>query len=247
MVHDTAITESQVVLFDLPVTFNLEAAMAGTVFPYRWDPDYGARVGLLPRDGDAGDVRWCEVDLCYVYHPLNAYDLPDGRVVLDVVRHPKMFDTDTLGPNEGDPTLERWTVDPAAGKVLEERLDDRAQEFPRVDERVVGRPHRYGYAANLSIGVEEAPLLKHDLREGTTAVHDFGPRHIPGEGVFVPRAPDAAEDDGWVMAIVTDAASDASDLVLLDAQDFGAPPVASIRLPQRVPVGFHGNWVPEGT
>jgi carotenoid cleavage dioxygenase len=63
----------------------------------------------------------------------------------------------------------------------------------------------------------------------------------------VPRAPDAAEDDGWVMAIVTDAASDASDLVLLDAQDFGAPPVASIRLPQRVPVGFHGNWVPEGT
>jgi carotenoid cleavage dioxygenase len=247
MVHDTAITESQVVLFDLPVTFNLEAAMAGTVFPYRWDPDYGARVGLLPRDGDAGDVRWCEVDLCYVYHPLNAYDLPDGRVVLDVVRHPKMFDTDTLGPNEGDPTLERWTVDPAAGEVLEERLDDRAQEFPRVDERVVGRPHRYGYAANLSIGVEEAPLLKHDLREGTTAVHDFGPRHIPGEGVFVPRAPDAAEDDGWVMAIVTDAASDASDLVLLDAQDFGAPPVASIRLPQRVPVGFHGNWVPEGT
>jgi carotenoid cleavage dioxygenase len=244
MVHDTAITESQVVLFDLPVTFNLEAAMAGGLFPYQWDPDYGARVGLLPRDGGADDVRWCEVDLCYVYHPLNAYDLPDGRVVLDVVRHPKMFDTDTLGPNEGDPTLERWTVDPAAGKVLEERLDDRSQEFPRVDERVVGRPHRYGYAANLSIGVEEAPLLKHDLREGTTAVHDFGPRHIPGEGVFVPRGPDAAEDDGWVMAIVTDAASDTSDLVLLDAQDFGAPPVASIRLPQRVPVGFHGNWVP---
>jgi carotenoid cleavage dioxygenase len=63
--------------------------------------------------------------------------------------------------------------------------------------------------------------------------------------VFIPRSPDAAEDDGWVMAIVTDAASGASDLVLVDAQDFEAEPVASVRLPQRVPMGFHGNWVPD--
>jgi carotenoid cleavage dioxygenase len=245
MVHDCAITESQVVLLDLPVTFNLDAAMGGEPFPYKWAPDYGARVGLLPLGGEADDVRWCEVDLCYVFHPLNAYDLPDGRVVLDVVRHPKMFATDTLGPNEGDPTLERWTVDPAAGKVLEERLDDRAQEFPRVDERVVGRPHRYGYAANLNIGAQGRPLLKHDLKDGTTQAHHFGPGHVPGEGVFVPRTADAAEDDGWVMAIAVDAASGDSDLVILDAQDFSGPPVASVRLPQRVPMGFHGNWVPE--
>ena len=32
--------------------------------------------------------------LCYVFHPLNAYDLPDGRIVVDVVRHPPMFDAD---------------------------------------------------------------------------------------------------------------------------------------------------------
>jgi carotenoid cleavage oxygenase len=245
MVHDTAITESQVVLFDLPVTFDLDGAMAGTAFPYVWNPDYGARVGLLPRDGGADDVRWCDVELCYVFHPLNAYDLPDGRVVLDVVRHPKMFATDKLGPNDGTPTLERWTVDPAAGKVLEERLDDRGEEFPRVDERVVGRPHRYGYAAKVGEGFSHGPLLKHDLKEGTTAVHDFGAGRVTGEGVFVPRTSNAAEDDGWVLAIVYDAGSDSSDLVILDAQDFTGVPVASVRLPQRVPFGFHGNWVPE--
>jgi carotenoid cleavage dioxygenase len=245
MVHDVAITESQVVLFDLPVTFNLDAAMAGTAFPYQWNPDYGARVGLLPRDGEAGDVRWCDVELCYVFHPLNAYDLPDGRVVLDVVRHPKMFDKDKLGPNDGTPTLERWTVDPSAGKVLEERLDDRGEEFPRVDERVVGRRHRYGYAAKVGAGFVHGPLLKFDLQAGTTSVHDFGPGRVTGEGVFVPRGPDAGEDDGWVMSIVYDGESDTSDLVLIDAQDFTGPEVASVRLPQRVPVGFHGNWVPE--
>jgi len=245
MVHDTAITETQVVLFDLPVTFNLDAAMAGNVFPYLWNPGYGARVGLLPRDGEADDVRWCEVELCYVYQPLNAYDLPDGRAVLDVVRHPKMFDTDTLGPNEGSPTLERWTVDPAAGKVLEERLDDRGEEFPRVDERVVGRPHRYGYAANVGDAFAHGPLLKFDLKEGTTSVHDFGKGQVTGEAVFVPRSPDAAEDDGWLLSIVYDAASDGSDLVILDAQDFDAAPIARVHLPQRVPFGFHGNWVPD--
>jgi len=245
MVHDTAITESQVVLFDLPVTFNLDVAMSGGSFPYQWNPEYGARVGLLPRDGEAEDVRWCDVELCYVYHPLNAYDLPDGRGVMDVVRHPKMFDTDKLGPNEGTPTLERWTVDPAAGKVLEERLDDRGEEFPRVDERLVGRRHRYGYAANVGIDFAHGPLLKHDLQEGTTSVHDFGAGRVTGEGVFVPRTADAAEDDGWVLSIVYDAGSDSSDLVILDAQDFEGAPVASVRLPQRVPFGFHGNWVPE--
>jgi carotenoid cleavage dioxygenase len=246
MVHDTAITETQVVLFDLPVTFNLDAAMAGTAFPYEWNPDYGARVGLLPREGSAEDVRWCDVDLCYVFHPLNAYDLPDGRVVLDVVRHPKMFASDLRGPNEGEPTLERWTVDPAAGKVLEERIDDRGQEFPRVDERLVGLPHRYGYAAALGVDAEQWPLLKHDLQRGTTQEHDFGAGRVPGEGVFVPRGPDADEDDGWVMSIVYDGTSDSSELVILDAQDFGAAPVAHVHLPQRVPFGFHGNWVADG-
>jgi carotenoid cleavage dioxygenase len=243
MVHDCAITESHVVLFDMPVTFNLDAAMGGTEFPYFWNPDYGARVGLMPLDGDENDVRWSDVELCYVFHPLNAYDLPDGRVVLDVIRHPKMFDVDKLGPNEGRPTLERWTVDPAAGKVLEERLDDRGEEFPRVDERVVGRPHRYGYAANVGIDFAHGPMLKHDLEEGTTIAHDFGNGRVTGEGVFVPRRADAAEDDGWVMSIVYDATTDGSELVILDAQDFTAAPVASVRLPQRVPLGFHGNWV----
>jgi carotenoid cleavage dioxygenase len=156
-----------------------------------------------------------------------------------------MFDTDKQGPNEGTPTLERWTVDPSAGKVLEERLDDRGEEFPRVDERVVGRRHRYGYAANVGIGFEHGPLLKHDLQAGTTSVHDFGPGRVTGEGVFAPRSPDAAEDDGWVMSIVYDAGSDTSSMVILDAQDFTGAPVASVRLPQRVPFGFHGNWVPE--
>ena len=241
-VHDMSLTERFVVIYDLPVVFDVEAATSGAGFPYRWDPDYRARVGLLDRDGGADDVRWFDVEPCYVFHPMNAYDDGD-RVVLDVVRHGKMFDTHRLGPDEGPPTLERWTVDVTGDKVVEERLDDRGQEFPRVDERVVGRRHRYGYAGAF-LGNETA-LVKHDLDRRTSEVRLLASAGGASEAVFVPSGPEAGEDDGWVLAVVYDPDRDTSDLLVLNAGDFTGEPQAIVHLHQRVPFGFHGNWVPD--
>ncbi len=211
-------------------------------FPYSWNPKYPARVGVMPRDGTNADVRWFDVEPCYVFHPMNAYDDGD-TVVLDVVRHPKMFDTDRLGPNEGPPTLERWTVDLADGKVRESRIDDRAQEFPRVDERLIGKRHRYGYAASVDDSTDGGDtLLKHDLVGGNTAARCFGGGKALGEFVFEPSSPDAGEDDGVLMGYVYDRSADRSELAILDAHTL--EDVASIKLPHRVPAGFHGNWVP---
>lgn len=248
MMHDLSITETRVVLYDLPVVFDLELAMAGGALPYRWDDDYGARLGVLPKGGDASQVRWYDVEPCYVFHPMNAHDLPDGRIVLHVVRHPSMFRTDLRGPNEGNPSLERWTIDPATGRVHEERLDDHPLELPRVDQRLVGRAARYGYGVTLdgSGGAPAfGPLIRHDLVAGTSMLRDFGPGRTAQEPVFVPRSDDAAEDDGWVLSIVHDAADDRSELVLLDGQDFTGEPVCVVQLPNRVPYGFHGNWIPD--
>ena len=248
MVHDCAITETSVLLFDLPCHFDLELAMQGVAFPYRWNEAFAARVGVLPRNGTASDVRWCELDEpCYVFHPLNAYDEDDGTIVVDVVRHPAMFATDFVGPNEGPSRLERWRLDPAAGKVRTDVLSDRYQEFPRHDERLIGRRHRYGYStqaeADPTGGIAFSSRLKIDVDRAETTVHDVGPGRSAMEAVFVPRAPDTAEDDGWVLAYVHDAGRDACDVVVLDAQDFTAPPVATVHLPVRVPFGFHGNWI----
>ena len=245
MVHDCAITERYFVLLDLPVVFAPEVIERGGSFPYLWKPENGARVGLLPREGDADDVVWSEVDPCYVFHPMNAYDDADGRVVLDVMRHPKMFATDLLGPGEGPPSFDRWIVDPKGGRVKEQRIDERGQEFPRHDERLVGRPYRYGYTALLGRGEGLAfnGLLKHDLRDGKSELHHEGGTRMFLEPVFVPAHDDAAEDEGYVMAYVYDAATDRSDVVILHAQDFAGEPLATIHLPTRVPYGFHGNWV----
>jgi carotenoid cleavage dioxygenase len=247
--HDCAITARFVVLLDLPVTFSVEAAASGARFPYRWQEEYRSRVGLLPRDSDSTEVVWHDVEPCYVFHTMNAYDEPDGGVVLDVVRHPSMFRTHLLGPSEGPPTLERWHLDGRGGTVKEERLDDHGQEFPRVDERVVGRPHRYGYAVAVAesddiLGAESI-LVCHDFARGTSVERSFGRGGSVGEAVFVPRAADASEDDGWLLTLAYLPESDTSALHILNAGDPAGAPQAVVDLPQRVPAGFHGNWVPD--
>ncbi|HEX6310475.1 MAG TPA: carotenoid oxygenase family protein [Acidimicrobiia bacterium] len=246
MVHDFAITEHNVVFFDLPVLFDVDL-VGRQPFPFAWRPDYGARVGVMPRDGGNADVRWFDVGLCYVFHPMNAYDDGDGLVV-DVVRHETMFADDRYGPADRPPTLDRWTIDFGTGTVREDRVDDRPQELPRVDERVVGRHHRYGYAPAFSIadsGVQFGGLVKHDLDRGTTVERTFGTGQSAGEAVFVPASTAAGEDEGWLLSLVYDARRDASDLVILDAADFTGPEVARVHLPQRVPYGFHGWWLPD--
>lgn len=250
MVHDCSITAKHMVVYDLPVTLDVQAAMAGARLPYSWNESYGARVGVLPLDGGADDVQWFEVEPCYVFHPLNAYDDGDS-VVLEVVRHPRMFDTHRLGPDEGAPTLWRWTLDRSTGRAHEQQLDDRGIEFPRVDERLVGRSHRYGWASSVTATAngEEQDLIgqsmvRYDRQTGTTDVVPFGAGRTIGEVVFVPSSADAAEDDGWYLTLAHDAANDRSELVVLSAQDPAAGPVATVHLPVRVPVGFHGNWVP---
>ena len=239
MIHDFAITARHVIFMDLPVVFDLERAMRGSM-PYRWDDDYGARVGVMERGGSA--VRWFDVAPCYVFHPMNAFER-DGRIVVDVARYPEMWRGDAARFDLA--SLHRWELDLSSGKVAETALDDRPIEFPRIDDRLCGLPNRYGYAIR-NVSSTESPansLLKYDLASGTSVEHDFGPGRFPGEGAFAADPSSREEDAGWVMTYVYDAARDASDFVILDAQRFAAPPTAVVHLPVRVPFGFHGNWI----
>ena len=244
MMHDFAITSTRALFLDLPVLFDL--ALVGTQpFPYAWRPDHGARVGVMPRSGGDADVVWCEVEPCFVFHTLNAYDDADGNVVLDVIRAPDTFVTQDSGPGTStNMRLERWTIDPTHRRVTADILDDAGQELPRIDERQTGRVHRYGYTMEITNDWGPSGLRKHDLVSGTLERRDEGPGHAAGEPILVPASTDAGEDEGWVLSVVYDAATDSSDLVVIDATDFTAPPVATVHLRRRVPFGFHGIWVP---
>lgn len=248
--HDFGLTQTHVLFFDLPVLYNRELDERGMVIPYRWDADYRARVGVLPRNPGAGGVRWFDVPPCWVFHTMNAYDVhgPDGAVssiVWDVVRFERMLDSDITGPNEPyPPQLYRWELDLKSGRVAETLIDARVQEFPRIDERRWSQPYRYGFTTEVLTASGGTGLLMHDTKGGSTSF-ELEPGFQMSEAVFAPRAPDAAEGDGWLLAVVHDDARASSELIVLEAMDVASGPIARVGLPQRVPAGFHGNWIPD--
>ena len=245
MLHDMSLTGRYAVVFDQPCTVDLDLAFAGR-FPFRWNPDHGNRVGLLPRDGDADDIVWIDVPLGYSFHPLNAYDTDDGRVVIDLCTYDVMFDRDLLGPF-GEPTLprlERWELDPVGRTSSVTVIDDSPNEFPRHRASVGTMPHRYGYCASPRADLTSVwPTIKHDLVTGERTEFDHGPGRAAGEPVFVPRDGSVDEDDGWLVTFVHDLAGGSAELVVMDARELARGYVATVTLPQRIPFGFHGNWV----
>jgi carotenoid cleavage dioxygenase-like enzyme len=242
MMHDFALTAEHVVFMDLPLVFNLDVAIKGEGdMPYRWSDEYGARLGVMRRDDPFGPVRWFDIDPCYVFHVANAFETTSARgnsIVLQAVRYPELW-RDT-GGFDANGALWSWTIDLQTGTLTERQLDDRAVEFPRIDDRLATLPARY------AVSVGEGRLVRYDLTTGDAVEHAFGTAQSPGgpgEAVFVPGSGTADESNGWYIGYVYDPARDGSDLVIIDASDFAAQPVARIKLPHRVPYGFHGNWI----
>lgn len=245
MMHDFMITRDHAIFMDLPVVFDVQAAMRGDS-PLHWDESYGARIGIMPRRGTNADIRWFDIDPCYVFHPLNSY-VEGSKVICDVGRHAYMW-RDSM--NDFPPSyLWRWEFDLATGRFSERQLDDGSHAFPRVDDRVSGLKHRYGWAVqprnegNDMLSGSASVVVRYDLASGSKETHDFGDAAEPGEFVFAEASSSAREDEGCALGFVYDRTRNASELVILDAARPAAAPLARIALPQRVPHGFHGSWV----
>ena len=240
MMHDFTITEHHTIFFDLPIVFSLEHG------GFKFDRSAGARIGVMPRTGSNADVKWFEVEPCTVFHAMNAYEIGD-TIVLQVCRAASIMEggMDDLSDQS---TLWQWKINLATGVVTEQQLDDRAGDFPRIDDRRVGLAARFGYIATLESGPTPmfgSEVIQYDLERGTAIAHALGgPGTRAFEPVFAPASPTSAEDEGWILVLSHDDPSDVTTLNILDAADFAAPPVARVALPQRVPFGAHGNWMP---
>ncbi|MGH8878258.1 MAG: carotenoid oxygenase family protein [Stackebrandtia sp.] len=247
MMHDFAITANHVIWLDLPAVVDLSTE--GSI-PIRFDESYGARIGVMPH---GRPVRWFDIDPGYVFHVGNAAEDPQGRIVLDAARYsPASFAAiwgqvsgGTAGVEEAADAaverlgayLHRWVLDPVTGTSQERQLDDRPVEFPTI------RSDRTGLAARYLYAVDDKAIHKYDLRTDSTATHVLPADRIPGEAVFVPAEAATAEDEGWLLSLDGDNAGTASRLLIIDATNPTAPPVATVTLPRRVPAGFHGAWL----
>ncbi len=249
MMHDFVVTPRHVIFMVFPATVRPEN-IERTGSPIGWQPELGARIGVMPRDGTGADVVWFEIDPCFAFHPMNAWDDAD-RVVTEVCRYPRLplFDgANTQGLQDLNAKLTRWTLDLAGGGVKEECLDDVEVEFPRIDERRTGISYRHGYGAGIhpTGGKRQGvnAIFHWDFATGKRCDHVVAPHDVVGEPVFVPRHAGAEEGDGWLLVVVYRGQEKRSDLVVLDACNVDRAAIATVQLSHRVPFGFHGNWAP---
>jgi carotenoid cleavage dioxygenase len=125
-------------------------------------------------------------------------------------------------------------------------------EFPRVNDGLNALPTRFVYLPTITSTLQLAnppsatfnTMLKVNTETGGIVRHDFGNR-IAGEATFIPRQENRGEDDGYLAIFAFDPVKRTSDLVLLDAAHIDAEPAAVIRMPQRIPQGLHGAWIPK--
>lgn len=245
MIHDFVLTERHIVLLIGPAVFDMAAMMEGKSF-LQWREQLGTRIAVMPLDGDS--VRWFETDPFFVFHFANGFER-GSDIVVDYVQHEKLH----VGhgkPNTVPPTLRRLVLDTASGRIKRQSWFDKVAEFPRIDDRRTAIAARYVYAPTLTdtlTGGNGASatfncLLRIDTETGDVQRHDFGNR-IAGEAVFIPRG--ESERSGWLATYVYDPETETSEFVLLDAEGIDDGPVLRLRMPQRVPQGLHGTWVPE--
>jgi carotenoid cleavage dioxygenase-like enzyme len=245
MIHDFAITERFIVLIVGPLLLDV-AAFGGEGAPLNWDIEKGTRIAIIPRDR-ATPTRWVHGDAFWAWHYANAFE--DGDVIhLDL---PYSTSPGLVLPPEQRPAprfgFTRATLHPSVGTFELNHLDDIGCEFPRIDDRLVGRRHRYltaaGRSSNTALAAGEHDVLRqYDMDAGTST--EFRSSAALGEVAFAPRVGSAGELDGYYVAFGTEFDSGQSAMYIWDAAEFPADPVAVITVPQRIPNGLHGNWFP---
>jgi carotenoid cleavage dioxygenase-like enzyme len=247
MIHDFAVTEHYIILFFCPAVFDATGAAAAVL---QWRPELGTRIVLVPRRGFPDGLRWIDAEPFWVWHFANAFEAAatDGSttIIVDFPRWSHLA-LDRSAPASG--SVVRAEIDVTGGSIRIDEHDDRVTEFPRIDDRRMGRPHRWFYVASKE--PSQQPLLpgewnelcRYDMQTGEILTRKGGSLRL-GEPVFAPAGSAAAEDQGYVVTFATDVVTLESFFLILYAADIAGEPAAILRIPHRVPAGLHGCWVP---
>ena len=251
MMHTFLLTENWVVFPVNPLEFSLERAMAGGPMT-AWVPDRPSKLGIMPRNGTADDVRWIEIDPRHMLHEANAWE-QDGRIIADVAaaEGTALFPDihgNRASHKETQQSLRRWTIDPSGVEPWrEEIINERDIQFPRPDDRLMADRSRHAFAnSNLNStdgrveGMDSA--LRVDTHTGAEDLFHFGAGTAAGELIFAPRVGSTSEADGYAVTLIHRKEATESELVIFDAGDLAAGPIASAVIPFRVPSGFHCSY-----
>jgi carotenoid cleavage dioxygenase-like enzyme len=268
--HDMGFTRNYVVLHDLPFFHSLDVLRKHHLRVLTFHRDMPTRFGIAPRYGRGTDptgrvaeVRWFDCEPCYILHVSNCWEDGDW-VIMDGCRSvnpmPKACDDEgelshMLAYMRLEANNYRWRFNLRTGEVREGDIDDLNTEFNKTNPLFHGIASRYAYHQRIPLLSEGGHtlrftgLVKYDNETGRRWSWDYGPGVFGSEAVFAPRrgaTREAAEDDGYVITLVTDSRDWSSSCLVFDADAIDSGPRARVHLPQRVPAGFHATFARGG-
>jgi carotenoid cleavage dioxygenase-like enzyme len=256
MMHDFAITENYVIFPLGSIHFDLAPMLTGGRFSdaISGHADRNMMFGIRKREAGS-EIKWIEAPSSgYMFHPGNAYE-EDGKIFMDACTYEDpqaLINSLDIIRSGGDPRgfiahPYLYEFDLASDTCKESKLSDISAEFPRIDDRLIGYKNRWGYAGTAEPGDDAAGLFrritKYDRTGGPSVNREVVEGQWVGEPVFVPRTPDAEEDDGFILNLVHDTNTDETAIDVLDARAIDSAPLARLWLEERIPLGFHGNWL----
>jgi carotenoid cleavage dioxygenase len=253
--HDITITENFSIVHDFPLFHDVKVLKEHGYRVARFHRDIPSRFGVLPRRGSGSDVRWFEFEPGYVLHMVNAWEEGDW-IVMDgcfqpdprIKRRPEEGElASMLGYLRIRAHLHRWEMNLRTGETRERQLDDLNVEFCLPDTERYGEKTRFSYHQHLPVdqySVLFHALVKYDHEDGSRTRYDYEPGWFASESPYAARVGAREEDDGYVVTIATHEASFESQCWVFSAREIERGPIARVKLPSRVPTGFHAKWIP---
>jgi carotenoid cleavage dioxygenase-like enzyme len=259
LIHDFVLAGQYLVFFISPVRLQLLPALLQLKSfsdALRWRPEKGTQILVLDKN-TLSVVSKSEAEPWYQWHFSNGYVSEGGAVVVDIVRYNDFQTNQRLKEvavgqtqTQAKGSLWRLRLDPLSGKIAEMReLLARSCEFPTVPASEVGRENRFTYLSLHRPGTDAIGELydsigRFDSQTGTLTEADLGSGRYPTEPIYAPDADNPQQ--GWILTVVFDSQQNTSEVWVFDAEGLDGEPVCRLALPEVVPPGFHGTWVPAG-
>ncbi|RWQ96266.1 carotenoid oxygenase [Paecilomyces variotii] len=266
MIHDFAVTENWVLFPLIPHTCDVERMKNGGDH-WQWDPTIPFYIGVLPRRGAKGtDVKWFRAPNSFPGHTANAYEDESGNLIFDLpCSRQNVFwwwpDAEGNAPNPMDirDPMVRFTIDPRSDNldITSEVIANVDCEFPRIDDRWATKDYTYCFVLTMDAKLTDFAAIspqmgggfppyngiaKLNVKSGQMVSYFAGSKRLFQEPIFIPRSDSAPEGDGYVVMLVNNYETMASELHILDTNNFEKA-VAIVNLPLRLRHGLHGNWV----
>jgi all-trans-8'-apo-beta-carotenal 15,15'-oxygenase len=252
VMHDLAMSDGHLIFLQHPIEITsmlpMMMGMGSPMEAIAWNEKLGSEVIVVPLAQPAEVVRF-EVAPFFRFHYGNAFE-ESGSIAVDLCRYGGFslgdtFMLDALRSGEAwkrapVATYERLHLDLKKRDARFERIWDANADFVITHPKKQGLRPRFIWALvcrDHVDGIEKLDLTTGEVRRST-----FPLAECPGEPTFVPRPGATDEDDGWILTMVYDGATDTSYVAVLDARD-PAHTLAKLRFDHHVPFPIHGTWV----